>query len=702
MLRSLAVLVSLAFSATAAQQFTVEQVLSYSFPTDLTAGPHRGTVAWVLNERGARNIWVAEGPLLKGRRVTTFTADDGQEIAQLEWLPDASGLVYTRGGDFETGRDNPNPASLTDAVEQAIWFVPLNGTPRKLSEGSVAHVSPRDDRVVFLKTGQVWSVSLSEKEAKPEQLIHAKGTASSVSWSPDGSRIAFVSSRDDHSLIGVYEFASKKLFYLDASVDHDREPAWSPDGKTIAAIRIPASTRAFLFGPERTAATPWSIRLMDVASGAGHALWTAQPGQGSAFHPLASESQLLWAAGDRIVFPWEKSGFVQLYSVSTASGDVKHLGPAGNYEVENATLSTDRQSILISSNWVESDPNDIDRRHIERLFLSTGEVKAVTKGAGIEWSPVELSDGNGIAMLCSDWRTPAHAAALSKDGAPPTDLAPEALPASFPRDKLIEPKPVMITAADGLPIHAQLFLPANLKPGEKRPGLAFFHGGSRRQMLLGFHYMDYYHNSYAMNQYLASLGYVVIAANYRSGIGYGLNFREALDYGATGASEFNDVLGAGLYLKSRPDVDPKRIGLWGGSYGGYLTALGLARASDLFAAGVDFHGVHDWNNVIENFVKAYDPAKDANAARLAFESSPMASISTWRSPVLLIHGDDDRNVPFHETVILVEALRKQGVPFEQLIFPDEIHGFLTERRWIEAYEATAKFFGVHLQGRSEK
>ena len=129
----------------------------------------------------------------------------------------------------------------------------------------------------------------------------------------------------------------------------------------------------------------------------------------------------------------------------------------------------------------------------------------------------------------------------------------------------------------------------------KHPALVFMHGGSRRQMLLGWHYMDYYNNAYAMNQYLASQGYVVLSINYRSGIGYGLNFREAINYGASGASEFNDVEGAGLYLRTRADVDPARIGLWGGSYGGYLTALGLARASNLFAAGVDFHGVHDWS-----------------------------------------------------------------------------------------------------------
>jgi dipeptidyl aminopeptidase/acylaminoacyl peptidase len=125
--------------------------------------------------------------------------------------------------------------------------------------------------------------------------------------------------------------------------------------------------------------------------------------------------------------------------------------------------------------------------------------------------------------------------------------------------------------------------------------------------------------------------------------------------------------------------------------------LGLARASDLFAAGVDFHGVHDWNNAISNFVSAYNPGKDADAARIAFESSPLAAVGTWRSPVLLIHGDDDRNVPFHESVLLAEALRKQHVEFEELVFPDEIHGFLTEKRWLEAYHAAADFLDKHLR-----
>jgi dipeptidyl aminopeptidase/acylaminoacyl peptidase len=245
-------------------------------------------------------------------------------------------------------------------------------------------------------------------------------------------------------------------------------------------------------------------------------------------------------------------------------------------------------------------------------------------------------------------------------------------------------------------VHAQLFMPPNGASGAKHPALLFFHGGSRRQMLLGWHYMYYYSNSYAMNQYLASRGYIVLSVNYRSGIGYGMKFREALRYGAAGASEFQDVMAAGRWLRARSDVDPKRIGLWGGSYGGYLTALGLARASDLFAAGVDMHGVHDWNHVIKGFIPAYDSVYYAQRAAVAYQSSPLNFIKTWRSPVLIIQGDDDRNVPFTESIYLAEALRKQGVPFEQLVFPDEVHDFLLYRSWVAAYHATADFFDRKL------
>jgi dipeptidyl aminopeptidase/acylaminoacyl peptidase len=672
--------VSVAACAAAPGHFTLEQVMSAPFPSDLTAGPG-GRVAWVLDARGVRNVWVAEPPDYRGRQVTKYTEDDGQDINEIAWLPDGRSLLYVKGGDFEyPDRENPNPRSRPEGVEQAIWLVSMNdGSVRKLVDGNSPTPSPAGDRVAFIRSRQIWSTGLDAAD-KPEQLIQSRGRSSDVQWSPDGHMILFVSQRGDHAFIGVYDTTSKDLKYLDPSVDSDMSPVWSPDSKQVAFIRIP-SGGTLPFGARRTADQPWSIRIADAATGAGRQLWRAQQGQGSAFHAIVSDHQVLWTGAGRLVFPWERDGWSHLYSVSSDGGDASLLTP-GDFEVEHVALSSDRRTVIYSSNQ-----DDIDRRHIWRVGSAPGDrPQAITRGTGIEWSPLLLDNGT-VAYLHSGAQAPARAAV--QKGSSAQDLAPDSIPSDFPKNQLVTPHQVILSASDGMMIHGQLFLPPDAASG-KHPALIFFHGGSRRQMLLGWHMMYYYNNAYAMNQYLASQGYVVLSVNYRSGIGYGLNFREALNYGASGASEYNDVMGAGLYMRGRTDVDPQRIGLWGGSYGGYLTALGLARASDLFAAGVDFHGVHDWSKL-----RNWEP--NSPDARTAFESSPMASVKTWRSPVLLIHGDDDRNVPFSETVRLVAALRAQSVDFEQLIFPDEIHDFLTWSAWHRAYVAGADFFGRKLK-----
>lgn len=672
---------------------TIEQVLSAPFPTELTAAPAKGRVAWVFNARGARNLWVAESAAdgsYKSHQLTTYADDDGQDLGQITWSADAQTIVYTRGGDLEfTNGAYPNPQNNPQGVEQDIWAISVSGgAPKKLAEGYSAAISPRGTTVAYLFKAQVWSANLDGSD-KPQQLIHANGNSSELRWSPDGSKLAFVSRRGDHSFVGVYNVAAKTVAYLDPGVDRDGEPAWSPDSHRVAFLRLAVAKDTLPFSPRREGAG-WSIRIADASTGKGQEIWRADSGSGSAFHEIVAESQLIWAAGDRIVFPWEKGGWIHLYSVPVGGGPAKLLTP-GNFEVEYVCAGENRQDIVYSSNQ-----DDIDRRHVWKVSPTSDHPEAVTNGTGIETAPVLASDNKTVLVLRSDAHTtmrPALVAGKSEL----RDLAPESLPSDFPANAMVTPQQVVFSGADGMQIHAQLFLPHNANDGSRHPALVFFHGGSRRQMLLGWHYMMYYSNAYGMNQYLASRGYVVLAVNYRSGIGYGLNFREALNYGADGASEFNDVEGAGLYLRSRSDVDPARIGLWGGSYGGYLTALGLARASDLFAAGVDMHGVHDWNTEIPTFAAGYKSDQRAEFARKAWESSPLSSIDTWRSPVLLIQGDDDRNVPFAETVDLAEALRKHGVPFDLLVFPDEIHDFLLHRTWLAAYHASSDFFDKHFK-----
>jgi dipeptidyl aminopeptidase/acylaminoacyl peptidase len=215
-------------------------------------------------------------------------------------------------------------------------------------------------------------------------------------------------------------------------------------------------------------------------------------------------------------------------------------------------------------------------------------------------------------------------------------------------------------------------------------------------MLLGWHYMQYYSNAYAVNQYLAAHGFVVLSVNYRLGIGYGRAFQQPEHAEWRGASEYQDVVAGARFLQTLPEIDPKRIGIWGGSYGGLLTALALARNSDIFAAGVDLHGVHDWSRLLDELVghevARFEKGDREEALKVAWESSADASVDRWKSPVLLIHGDDDRNVRFQQTVDLVQRLRMYQVPFEELVIPNEIHGFLRSASWERVDQATADFF----------
>jgi dipeptidyl aminopeptidase/acylaminoacyl peptidase len=670
-------------------QVTIENLLSVPFPTDLKSSADGKHIAWVFNDKGVRNLFAADAPDFKTRMLTNNKTDNGIDISSVNFTPDGDNILFTEGNPNNGKGEAANPALLQTKTERIVWMINNDGKNlKKIGSGDNAVASPNNNRIAFVSGGQIWSISLDSTKAA-EKLIQTRGTLGDIRWSPDGNKIAFISNRSDHSFLGIYDMLTKSINYPDPSVDKDVEPVWSPNGKWMAYIRTPNTKDRLPFTEKRTG-SPWSIRLLNVENGTSKEIWKATTGQGSVLFdnlPVA-DNLLLWGADDQLIFPSEKDGWMHLYSLNIKNGNT-HLLTPGDGEVENVILSNDKKEIIYTTNI-----SDSHRRHIWKANVSGGNAVQLSKGNGIEWSPVITQ--NGIAVLRSTATIPAWPGVIQTDGSI-KKIGEELFPSSFPSTSLVIPTDVTFRAKDGMLIHGQLFLPPNYQSTKKYPALLFFHGGSRRQMLLGFHYMDYYSHDYAMNQYNALKGYIVLSVNYRSGIGYGLNFREALHYGANGGSEYNDVIGAGLYIKSRPDVDAKRIGLWGGSYGGYLTAMGLANNSDVFACGVDIHGVHNWSEELKNWVADYDPATRAAFAKTAFESSPVNFLKGWHSPVLFIHGDDDRNVPFDQTVNLIEKLRERNVYFEQLIFPDEVHSFLLHSNWLKAYHASIDFFAKQLK-----
>jgi dipeptidyl aminopeptidase/acylaminoacyl peptidase len=650
-------------------------------------------------QRGVRNVWIAKGPDFKPRMLTSASVEDGQELTNLAFSADGRVLVWTRGGDHGSnwpaeGNLQPDPTSSPNQPKLEIWAAPVDGAPKLLAEGDMPVPSPRGDMVAFEKGREIWSVPV-DGSRPAARMFFTRGENNSVAWSPDGKTLAFVSEREGHSFIGLYTSEADPIRYIAPSTSQDSDPVWSPDGSRILFVRRPGRGGA-TNPPLKPRPQPWAIWVADARTGAARELWHSAETMRASYPRTQGGANLRWAAGDRIAFLSYHDGWPHLYSLPLTGGEPRLLTP-GDFMVEYVAITPDRKFLVYNAN-TGSDADDIERRHVFTVAVDgSAPPSPMTSGPGIEWSPA-VSSGGTLAYLGSDARKPAMTFVRSMAGPGASRaLDSDLLPADFPAPQLVVPQHVTFNAPDGTTVHGQLFK-AGHSTG-KQPAIVFVHGGPPRQMLIGWHYMFYYSNAYAVNQYLASRGFVVLSVNYRLGIGYGFEFHQPTDGGSRGASEYQDVLAGAKYLQARPDVDPARVGIWGGSYGGYLTALALGRNSDVFAAGVDIHGVHTRVTPPRDDLEVAAQLNDgltrddlARAIQVAWQSSPDAYASSWKSPVLFIHGDDDRNVHVTETIELVQRLKPLGVKYEEIIIPDEIHDFLLYRSWLRVDTATTEFF----------
>ena len=728
---------------------TVAQFLSPSSPLELTRAGDADRVAWVAYERGMRNVYTAAAPDFKPVRLTSFMQDDGTDVSEVELSDDGSTAIFLRGTNSNQQGWVANPTHDPRGAERAIWAVRTSGSgaPWRVAVAEAATLSPDGRTVLYVRDGQIFRARILPNAAAPASdsivpFIREWGRQSSPRWSPDGTKIAFVSDRDNHSFIGIYDTRTRRVDFVAPSVDCDAAPAWSADSKQIAFMRRPgvpfgaqsqegsggignppgpATARGGRGGVSgclisgfgrggRGEARPQdttrfhrfpglyratfkggynlSVMVADVskcpaASGPTEAggtecsareLWHNAPND-SAFTTMRA---VLWAGNDHVLFPLSPPGdeWDRYYAINTANGAADPVMlTTTNGLIEDATsaaLSHDGKTLYYCTN-----ANDIEKRHIWSVPTSGGTPKQVSTDDGVETSPQPLASGKQLAVLYFGAAPPASVGLVSVSGGATRVVFPTLGP-DFPKAEHVTPQIVVVKSPDSLEIHDQLFLPKDLKPGERRPAIIFVHGGPVRQMLPACHYMQFYHWAYAYNQWLANQGYVVLSVNYRSGIGYGRSFRNAANTNARGNSEYQDVLAAGKYLQTRADVDPSRIGIWGLSYGGLLTSQALARNSDLFVAGADLAGVHLYGNSLDT-------------TNISYQSSAISAIDKWKSPVFLVQGDDDRNVDFAQMVGLVQLLRAHNVYYELTVIPDDTHESLLHARWVDTFNKMGDF-----------
>jgi len=748
-----------AFAATPGYQ----QFLSPASPQELVAARRADRIAWVDYAEGKRNAYAAAAPSFTPVRLTNFQKDDGIMMSEVKISDDGSTVIFLRGEAPNRAGWSPNPSADPNGPEHAIWAARTNtpGSAWRVVDTANPELAPDGSAILFLKNGQIYRAKLtsakpaSEVDRGEKPFISEWGVQSDLKYSPDGKKIAFVSTRTDHSFVAVYDIATRSVKYMSPSVDFDTAPMWTDDSKHVIFIRRPGlpfgqqaqqggggvglpngpalqtaapAGRGGGRGGQAAAATPaapvnnspgimratfrggytLAFYKADVATGDAQEIWHNRPNDAIAVNIVNPKL----AAGDLVIFelniggggrggrggrgaapetpapasnqkPDEWERYYSLKVMDAAARPVLLTTTDGLIENQTSVaLSGDGKTFLYCTN-----ANDIERRHIWAVPVRGGTPLEITTGEGVETSPSPLASGKYLATLSASWNMPQSVGVWKTESlsaaAPPQKIVfPTSMP-GFPTDAHVKPEIVITKAADGLEIHNQLFLPKDLKPGERRPAIVFVHGGPMRQMMPAYHYMQFYHWAYGINQWLASQGYVVLSINYRLGVGYGRSFRNAANGGAQGNSEYQDVLAGGKYLQTRADVDPNRVGIWGLSYGGLLTSEALARNSDIFKAGVDLAGVH-----LEG--SSLDPES------VSYKASAISAIDGWKSPVLLIQGDDDRNVAFQQMTGLVQLLRQRDVYYELIVFPDDVHESLLHSRWLYTLGRMETFLHKYL------
>jgi len=415
------------------------------------------------------------------------------------------------------------------------------------------------------------------------------------------------------------------------------------------------------------------IREQSVAGGAGGG--------------LGGGAGLAWLPDNkRFLFLSESSGYMQLYSVDMSAGKpaAKAL-TSGKWEVTDARLSNDRKTVFLTTNEVH--PGE---RHFYTMSVDGGALTKITSMTGSNEATIS-PDEKALAIVFSYSNKPPELYTMA--------LAPGAKAVQVtttPADewsafKWIDPKVITYKTRDGQDVYARLFTPEMMgaKRDPKKPAVIFVHGAGYLQN--AHKYWSTYYREYMFHNILASRGYVVLDPDYRASSGYGRDWRTAI-YRHMGGKDLEDVVDGAKFLVQTEKVDAKRIGVYGGSYGGFITLMAMFTTPDVFAAGAALRPVTDWSHYNHGYTSAIlnVPQNDPEAYR---KSSPIFFAEGLKGRLLILHGMVDTNVFFQDSVRLVQRLielRKEN--WDIAPYPVENHGFTEETSWADEYKRILKLF----------
>ncbi len=708
-------LIAAASLAAPAEEFTLDSL----FKRPYAWGTTPSQIAWAKHAHVLCFLWNAEGQAF--RDLYSYNAD----TKSLKRLTDLDGLkdpINDNEAEHDPHRQDYVPPrggiasfDLTEDGKEAVFsyrgdlfIAAANGSGvRRLTKTKTPEVNPQfspdGSKVAYGQGGQIYVLNLSGGLLEQRTDLKPPAMLAGFRWSPDGKMLAYgVSANAGRTLpLPIYsgQFVTAapiprsvagdapvavQWYVMEASGDAParlldtgkgisrRAPQWSPDSKYLLLAEQAANFKS------------QDVRVVDVNTGKSKVVFHQDDDR------WVEAADMGWdQTGQRLWFTSDQSGYQHLYTVSAAGEGLKQI-TQGEWEIHNDPFSHSPQWI---GDWIyySSTAESTAERQYYRVKGDGGtapERLSKVPGLHVGWMS---EDGQILASMRADMKNPMD---LYVDGRQVT----KSPLAGFGKMPWAETRFLHYPSLkDGKAVSARLMLPPGYNPDDPkakpRPAILYIHGSGYATSVLQ-QWGSYQELRFVFNNYLASRGFVALEMDYRGSTNYGRDWRSGV-YLNMGGPDLEDVLGGVEYLRKLKNIDMNRIGIWGWSYGGFMTAAAMFKSPDTFKAGAAFSGVYDWLNYNAGYTdeRLTMPAENPEAYQ---RSSPIHFSNRLRNHFLMLHGIADDNVLFQEAVQLSEKLVHEGKPFEEAFYPEENHAYVRDESLRDAFGRTARFFEQYL------
>lgn len=650
-----------------AAPITLDDVLHVRHPGPPAWSPLGDAIGFLWNDGGLTHLYTVSP---EGGAPPLQVSRGEVSVGAFHWSRTGD-LVYAQGG--------------------RIWLAPRGGEPRPLTGGgrdSTPRFAPDGSAVAFLREGRLHVLGLAAASlttCRHPGRVDGGLHAPPLIWSPDSARIA----------VAIREGST----WTCAVIDPNGGPVWQYRGEGSVQAYAWVGAGRLHYTVSKNVHALREHCLVDLGSGQSRLLASEERPLGLKQDPMPQVN----STASHLLYSMPVDGWLHLYLLSLADGKLTQIteGPFedAGHESEVPRFSADGRKVVWSSNRGE-----LTQRQLWAYDLGTGEQRAITALPGTNCDPAFSPDGQRVAFIHAGPYESADIWVAGADGSGPRQLS-FSMPPGWSREKIAEPKHLTYPGVGGVTVHADLWLPKGFDPSRRYPALVFVHGGQTRQMRYGWHPMHSYAVFYSFNQFLLHQGYVVLSVDYRGGTGFGQEFMEASHLGM-GVTDAQDVADGAKLLADLGYVDPARIGVWGLSYGGYMTLACLTRFPEAFSAGCNIAGLWDygqwydyWCSLYQDihFTRRLGGPRSPETEQYYREASPRNLAQQICRPSLHLMGTADERVDFAQMDSIVRDLTKLGKEFELMYYPGETHMFTWRHTWRDAFGRMLDFFGRHLR-----